>query len=50
VVERRVGRQRLYSLHAEPLRELAGWLAPYERFWHERLAGLADLSDAEDDD
>jgi DNA-binding transcriptional ArsR family regulator len=50
VLERRVGRQRVYSLHAEPLRELADWLAPYERYWRERLAGLADLLDDEDDD
>lgn len=49
VVERRDGRQRLYSLRPEPFRELADWLAPYERFWRERLAGLADLLDAEDD-
>jgi DNA-binding transcriptional ArsR family regulator len=50
VAERRVGRQRWYSLRAEPLHELADWLAPYERFWRDRLTGLADLLDAEDDD
>lgn len=50
VVERRVGRQRWYSLRPEPLSELADWLAPYERFWRDRLAGLADLLDGEDDD
>ena len=49
VTERRAGRQRLYSLRAEPLHELAGWLAPYEQFWRDRLAGLADLL-ADDDD
>jgi DNA-binding transcriptional ArsR family regulator len=48
VTERRVGRQRVYSLRAEPLRELADWLSPYERFWRERLADLADLLDAEE--
>jgi DNA-binding transcriptional ArsR family regulator len=50
VSDRRVGRQRLYALRPGPLQELADWLAPYERFWHERLSGLADLLDAEDDD
>jgi DNA-binding transcriptional ArsR family regulator len=50
VAERRVGRQRWYSLRAEPLQELADWLAPYERFWRKHLADLADLLDAEDDD
>ena len=50
VTERRAGRQRVYSLRAEPLRELAGWLAPYERFWQDRLHDLADLLDSDDDD
>ena len=50
VVERRTGRQRLYSLRAEPLRELAGWLAPYERFWQDRMGSLAAMLDTEDDD
>jgi DNA-binding transcriptional ArsR family regulator len=31
VVERKVGRQRLYQLDAEPLREVSDWLGPYER-------------------
>ncbi|GAA3042846.1 hypothetical protein GCM10017559_85100 [Streptosporangium longisporum] len=50
VVERRAGRQRLYSLRPEPLREMSAWLTPYERFWRERLSSLRDLLDAEDDD
>ncbi len=47
VRERRAGRQRLYSLQAEPLRELAEWLHPYEQFWREKLANLRDLLDEE---
>jgi DNA-binding transcriptional ArsR family regulator len=47
VVERRAGRQRLYSLRAEPLREVADWLYPYERFWHHKLANLRGLLDEE---
>jgi len=47
VVERRSGRQRLYTLRAEPLREVADWLHPYERFWREKLANLRDLLDGE---
>lgn len=50
VTERRDGRQRFYSLRADPLNELAGWLAPYERFWRDRLHDLADMLDADDDD
>ena len=46
VEERRAGRQRIYRLEAEPLREVADWLAPYERFWRTRLAGLRDLLDS----
>jgi DNA-binding transcriptional ArsR family regulator len=33
VAEHRHGRQHLYELRAEPLREVSGWLSPYERFW-----------------
>ncbi|MER7891245.1 metalloregulator ArsR/SmtB family transcription factor [Micromonospora sp. NPDC094482] len=43
VVEHPVGRQRLYSLRPEPLREVAEWLGPYERFWRGRLAELRDV-------
>src|SRR6266567_4399487 len=31
------GREVLISLRAEPLREVAGWVHEYERFWNERL-------------
>jgi DNA-binding transcriptional ArsR family regulator len=48
VQERRAGRQRLYSLRAEPLQELADWLHPYERFWREKLANLRHLLDQEE--
>lgn len=50
VTERRVGRQRWYSLQAEPLRELTDWLAPYERFWRSHLTDLATFLDTEDHD
>ncbi|PSL06839.1 DNA-binding transcriptional ArsR family regulator [Haloactinopolyspora alba] len=43
VSERRVGRERHYSLEAGPLMELQEWLHPYERFWRERMAGLRDV-------
>ena len=41
VVEQKSGRERIYSLNAQPLAELRSWLAPYEAYWMERLAGLA---------
>lgn len=31
------GREVLISLRAEPLREVAGWIHEYERFWNQRL-------------
>ena len=38
LIERtRQGREVLISFRAEPLREVAGWLHEYERFWNERL-------------
>ncbi|TMR03444.1 winged helix-turn-helix transcriptional regulator [Actinomadura soli] len=49
VSERRSGRQRIYRLEAEPLRELSQWLSPYERFWRERLSDLRKLLDEEDE-
>ncbi|MFC4144684.1 ArsR/SmtB family transcription factor [Micromonospora mangrovi] len=45
VTEEPIGRQRLYSLRPEPLREVADWLGPYERFWRARLADLRDVLD-----
>lgn len=34
------GQRRLYSLNAEPLAEVAAWLAPYQAFWNERFDAL----------
>jgi DNA-binding transcriptional ArsR family regulator len=31
------GREVLISLRGEPLREVAGWVHEYDRFWNERL-------------
>ena len=38
LIERRKhGREVMISFRAEPLREVAGWVHEYERFWNERL-------------
>jgi DNA-binding transcriptional ArsR family regulator len=37
IERRRQGREVLISLRGEPLREVAGWVNGYERFWNERL-------------
>ena len=41
LVQSRVdGQRRVYSLDARPLAELDEWLAPYRRFWAQRLDAL----------
>jgi DNA-binding transcriptional ArsR family regulator len=37
---RQAGRERLYRLDADPLREVAAWAGEYERFWDEKLGAL----------
>jgi DNA-binding transcriptional ArsR family regulator len=39
---RKQGRQRLYSLNAQPLREVVDWVAHYEQFWNDGLDNLGD--------
>ncbi|HJP76197.1 MAG TPA: metalloregulator ArsR/SmtB family transcription factor [Pseudonocardiaceae bacterium] len=45
VAENRQGRFRYYAVEPAPLHELGEWLRPYERFWRERLAAMAELID-----
>lgn len=40
VTEQRSGRQRLYRLRPEPLRELYDWAAIFDEFWTERIGDL----------
>src|SRR6185436_15206605 len=37
IERRKQGREVFISFRAEPLREVAGWVSDYERFWNERL-------------
>jgi len=37
IERRKQGREVIISFRGEPLREAAGWLHEYERFWNERL-------------
>jgi DNA-binding transcriptional ArsR family regulator len=37
IMRERQGREVRISLRAEPLREVAGWIHEYERFWSQRL-------------
>jgi DNA-binding transcriptional ArsR family regulator len=37
IERRKQGREVMISFRAEPLRQVAGWVHEYERFWSERL-------------
>jgi len=40
VIERRVGRQRLYRVNAERLKPIYEWVTPFEREWSDRYDRL----------
>lgn len=44
---RKDAQRRLYSLDPAPLAELDAWLAPYRRFWSDRLDALERHLDQE---
>ncbi len=37
IERRKQGREVLISFRGEPLRQVAGWVQEYERFWNQRL-------------
>ena len=47
VTQRQVGRQRFYRLNPEPLKQVADWVAYYERFWQDKLASLGEYLEEE---
>jgi DNA-binding transcriptional ArsR family regulator len=42
VQQRRQGRERIYSLNPNPLKEVSNWLDHYQKFWTEKLAALGE--------
>ncbi|MFP7298909.1 ArsR/SmtB family transcription factor [Neobacillus niacini] len=40
---RKVGREKIYTLHPEPLNELKDWLSYYEKFWENKLSILKHI-------
>jgi DNA-binding transcriptional ArsR family regulator len=40
VAVRKEGRHRIYSLNAQPLREVFDWAQYFEAFWRKKLAAL----------
>ncbi len=49
VTGRKVGREKRYSLHSEPLKELKDWLSYYEQFWNNKLSMLKHFVEKEDE-
>ena len=47
VADEQSGRERYYTLTAEPLAAIAEWLSPFERYWRDRLRSLSDLIEEE---
>ena len=46
IVEATVDAQRrIYRLRAEPLQEVDAWLAPFRRYWSQRVDALEELLD-----
>ncbi|AFY57023.1 putative transcriptional regulator [Rivularia sp. PCC 7116] len=39
---RKSGRQRLYKLKPEPLKQVSLWLTNYEQFWEQKLDALGN--------
>ena len=46
---RNEAQRRIYSVRAEPLRDVDEWLAPYRRLWASRLRALERHLDTMDD-
>jgi DNA-binding transcriptional ArsR family regulator len=40
VVDRRVGRERVYQVDLEPLEDVDGWIEGYRSFWQSSLSRL----------
>ncbi|WP_175639089.1 ArsR/SmtB family transcription factor [Metabacillus schmidteae] len=46
---KKVGREKIYQLHTEPLMELKDWLSYYEQFWDNKLSMLKHLVENDED-
>ena len=50
ISHRKIGRTRICRLQPEALKNAAGWIAQYERFWTERLDALDGVLAEMDDE
>ncbi|KAB2332499.1 ArsR/SmtB family transcription factor [Bacillus mesophilum] len=48
VTGKKVGREKIYTLHPEPLTEVQQWLSYYEQFWHNKLSILKHIVESDD--
>ena len=48
VREEQRGRENYYYLLPEPLREVQGWLEPYQQFWRQRFEDLRAVLESEE--
>lgn len=48
VRQHKKGRERVCTLHAIPIKQIAAWAAHFERFWDDRLDALAEHLDGSD--
>lgn len=48
VMEEARGRQRIYHLNADPLKEVKEWLNPFESYWQQQLDALKRSLDSEE--
>ena len=42
VTVRKSGREKIYSLNAEPLRDIDSWIRQYEAFWDQQLQSFKE--------
>ena len=47
---KKVGREKIYQLHPEPLIELKDWLSYYEQFWENKISMLRHLVENDKND
>lgn len=48
VVVRKQGRERIYALNAEPLRQVQNWITQYQTRWGTQLQSLKDYVESQD--
>lgn len=47
VLVKKKGRERIYTINAQPLREVSTWLKEYEAFWDQQLQAFKDYVESE---